>query len=65
MFPHRERRLRLVLAHQAGIADDVDGYDRGETGSRDHSSRSPAIRKPSRYGSAMAKKVGSSFAVVY
>ena len=30
MLSHRERRPRLVLAHQAGIADDIDGHDRGE-----------------------------------
>jgi hypothetical protein len=30
MRAHRPRRPRLVLAHEAGIADDVDGHDRGE-----------------------------------
>ena len=30
MLAHRPRRPRLVLAHQAGVADDVDGHDRGE-----------------------------------
>ena len=31
MLTHRSRRARLVLAHQSGIADDVDGHDRGES----------------------------------
>ena len=31
MLAHRLRRARLVLAHQSGIADDVDGHDRGES----------------------------------
>ena len=30
MLPHRPRRPDLVLAHQAGIADDVDRHDRSE-----------------------------------
>src|SRR5271154_6297092 len=30
MLAHRRRRARLVFAHQAGIADDVDGHDCGE-----------------------------------
>ena len=30
MLANAERRPRLVLAHQTGIADDVDGHDRGE-----------------------------------
>ena len=30
MFFHGARRPRLVLAHEAGIADDVYGHDRGE-----------------------------------
>ena len=36
MLAHRPRRPRLVLAHQAGIADDVDGHDRGEAASTCH-----------------------------
>ena len=31
MLAHRLRCARLVLAHQSGIADDVDGHDRGES----------------------------------
>ena len=36
MLAHRPRRPRLVLAHQAGIADDVDGHDRGKPASTCH-----------------------------
>ena len=34
MLAHRPRRPRLVLAHQARVADDVDGEDRGEAAGR-------------------------------
>ena len=30
MLAHRLRRPRLILAHQAGIADNVDGHDCGK-----------------------------------
>ena len=36
MLAHRQRRPRLVLAHQPRIADDVDGHDRGEAAGRGH-----------------------------
>ena len=48
MLAHRARRPRLVLAHQAGIADDVDGHDRGEAAGRGHCSGTPALRRPSK-----------------
>ena len=47
MLAHRFRRPRLVLAHQARVADDVDGHDRGEAAGRGHCSGTPAIRRPS------------------
>ena len=36
MLAHRLRRPRLVLAHQARVADDVDGEDRGEAAGCGH-----------------------------
>ena len=58
------RRPRLVLAHQARVADDVDRHDRGEAAGRGHCSGTPALRRPSRTGSSWARYVGSSLIAV-
>ena len=55
MFPHRERRPRLVLAHQARIPDDVGGEDRREAAGRRHCSGTPALRMPSKTGWSPAR----------
>ena len=47
MLSNAKRRPRLVLAHQARVADDVGGEDRGEAAGRRHSSGTPALRRPS------------------
>ena len=44
---HGARRPGLVLAHEARIADDVGGEDRGELAGGGHGSGSPALRRPS------------------
>src|SRR5580698_8124197 len=49
---------RLVLAHQARVADDVGGEDRGEAPGGGHCSGTPALRRPSKMGSSWAKYVG-------
>ena len=64
MLAHRPRRPRLVLAHQARVADDVDGEDRGEPAGGGHCSGTPALRRPSRMGSSWARYVGSSLIAV-
>src|SRR5208283_177838 len=60
MLPHRPRRPRLVLAHQARVADDIGGEDRGEPAGGGHCSGGPALRRPSKTGSSWARYVGSS-----
>src|SRR5271166_1773892 len=47
MFPDRPRRPRLVLAHEARVADDVGGEDRGEAAGGGHCSGTPALGRPS------------------
>src|SRR5271165_54956 len=55
MLADRPRSPRLVLAHQARIADDIDGENRGEAASRGHCSGTPAMRRPSKMGSSWAR----------
>ena len=64
MLAHRPRRPRLVLAHEARVADDVGGEDRGEAAGGGHCSGTPALRRPSRMGSSWARYVGSSLLAV-
>jgi hypothetical protein len=60
MLANAERRPRLVLAHQAGITDDIDGHDRGEAAGRGHDSGTPARRRASFIRSNCAMTIGSS-----
>ena len=55
---------RLVLAHQAAVADDVGGEDRCEAAGGGHCSGTPALRMPSKIGSSWARYVGSSLLAV-
>ena len=64
MLADRPRRPRLVLAHQARVADDVGGEDRGEAAGGGHCSGTPALRRPSKIGSSWARYVGSSLIAV-
>ena len=50
MLPHRLRRPRLVLAHQARGTDNIDSEDRGEAAGGGHCSGTPALHRPSKTG---------------
>jgi hypothetical protein len=51
MFADAQRSSRRVLAHQSGVADDVDSHDRGEAAAGgSHFSGKPALRKASNDG---------------
>src|SRR6202021_584885 len=54
----------LVRAHQARVADDVGGEDRGEAAGGGHCSGTPALRRPSKMGSSWARYVGLSLHAV-
>ena len=64
MFAHHPRRPRLVLAHEARVAGNVGGENRGEAAGGGHCSGTPALRKPARMGSSWAKYVGLSLIAV-
>ena len=64
MFAHRLRRPCLVLSHQARVANNVGGEDRGEAAGGGHCSGTPALRMPSKMGSSWARYVGSSLLAV-
>ena len=49
MLANRPRRPGLVLAHQAGVADDVDSHDRGEAAGLSHDAP-PVTSHPSTAG---------------
>jgi hypothetical protein len=61
----RPRRPSLILAHQARVADDVRGEDRGEAVGRGYCSGTPALRMPSKTGSSPARYVGSLLIAVH
>ena len=48
ILPYRPHHTGLILAHQPGIASDVDSHDCSKTAGGGHSSGSPALRIPSR-----------------
>ena len=45
MLAHRSRCPRLVLTHQARVADDIDGEGHGKAADVGHCSGSPALRR--------------------
>jgi hypothetical protein len=55
---------RLALAHQARVADAINGEDRGEATGSGQSSGTPALRMPSKTGLSWARYVGSSLLAV-
>jgi hypothetical protein len=64
MLADRSRRARLILAHEARVADNVGDEDRCEPAGGGHSSGTPAMRMPSKMGSSWARYVGSSLRAV-
>ena len=67
MLAHALRRPRFVLAHEARVADDVDGEDRGEAAGCGHggepiTDRHPAMRDPGRGAGdgAVGRRIGAS-----
>jgi hypothetical protein len=55
MLADRPRGPRLVLAHEARVADDIDGEDGGEAAGGGHCSGTSALRRPSKMGLSWAR----------